>query len=142
MQNEASNGFFHPTEGRDNHRLMSGPTPQTPVSVRSSYPSSPPYPLSPAYPFSPVFSISVASSVQMHTYENQNDKNIKNSSHPLLSGWRLFQMNAPEWKRTLLGCFGAVSTGAIQPTYAYCLGTIVPVYFLKDSSRIKSGSTA
>ncbi|XWS34691.1 hypothetical protein CRYUN_Cryun21dG0059200 [Craigia yunnanensis] len=138
MQNEASDGFFHPTEGRDNRRLMSGQTPQTPVSVRSSYPSSPAYPLSPAYPFSPVFSISVASSVQMHTYENQNDKNIKNSSHPPLSGWRLLQMNAPEWKRTLLGCFGAVSTGAIQPTYAYCLGTIVSVYFLKDSSKIKS----
>ncbi|KAK6242192.1 hypothetical protein SCA6_007581 [Theobroma cacao] len=138
MQNEASDGFYYPTEGRNNLRMMSGQTPQTPVSVRSSYPSSPAYPLSPAYPFSPAFSITVPSSVQMHSYENQSENNVKNSSHPPFSGWRLLQMNAPEWRRTLLGCFGAVSTGAIQPTYAYCLGTVASVYFIKDSSKIKS----
>ncbi|XVE74907.1 hypothetical protein DITRI_Ditri12bG0056200 [Diplodiscus trichospermus] len=137
-QNEASDVFYHPRDGTDNLRLTSGRTPQTPVSVRSSYHSCPAYPLSPAYLFSPVVSITAASPVQMHSYENQNDKKLKNSSHPPLSGWHLLQMNAPEWKRTLLGCLGAVSTGAIQPIYAYCLGTIVSVYFLKDSSKIKS----
>ncbi|XVF02602.1 hypothetical protein REPUB_Repub04eG0189000 [Reevesia pubescens] len=131
-QNEAFDGFYNLAEGRDNLRLMSGHSLQTPVSVRSSYPSSP------AYPFSPVYSITVASSVEMHSYENQNDNNIKHSSNPPLSGWRLLQMNAPEWKRILLGCIGAVTTGAIQPTYAYCLGTIISVYFLRDSSKIKS----
>ncbi|XP_022775612.1 putative multidrug resistance protein [Durio zibethinus] len=137
MQNEASDGLYNLTEGRNNLRLMSGQSPKTPVSVRSSYASSPAYPPSPAYPFSPVHTITVASFIEMHSCENQND-NIKNSSHPPLSVWRLLHMNALEWKRALLGCFGAVSTGAIQPTYAYCLGTIVSVYFLKDSSKIKS----
>ncbi|TYH88608.1 hypothetical protein ES332_D01G199100v1 [Gossypium tomentosum] len=131
-QNEESNGLFHLTEAR--HNLMNR-TPGTPVSVRSSYQSSPAYPLSPTYAFSPVISYTIASSVEMHLNENRNDKNINKSS---LSGWRLLQMNAPEWKRTLMGCFGAVSSGAIQPIYAYCMGTVASVYFLKDSSKLKS----
>lgn len=131
-QKEEPNGLFHQTEAR--HNLMNR-TPGTPVSVRSSYQSNPAYPLSPAYAFSPVISYTIASSVEMHLNENRNDKNIKKSS---LSGWRLLQMNAPEWKRTLMGCFGAVSSGAIQPIYAYCMGTVASVYFLKDSSKLKS----
>lgn len=136
MQNETS-------DGRNKLRLIGGgQTPQTPQSVRSSYQSSPAsaaaYPLSPAYSFTPGFSVTDASPVQMHYNENQNDENIKSSSQTPLSGWRLLQMNAPESKRTLIGCLGAVGTGAIQPVYAYCLGTIISVYFLKDSSKIKS----
>ncbi|OMO81542.1 hypothetical protein COLO4_23523 [Corchorus olitorius] len=133
MQNESSDGFYNPVEGRNKLRMMGGQTPQTPASVRSSYQSSP------AYPFSPIMSISVANSVEMHSYEYQNDNNIKNSSpHASLSGWRLIRMNAPEWKRTLLGCIGAVATGAITSVYAYFLGTVVAVYFIKDNSKIKS----
>ncbi|KAJ0095389.1 hypothetical protein Patl1_16799 [Pistacia atlantica] len=33
---------------------------------------------------------------------------------------------------------GAAGSGAINPVYAYCLGSVVSVYFLKDNSRIKS----
>ncbi|KAK5842637.1 hypothetical protein PVK06_005015 [Gossypium arboreum] len=72
----------------------------------------------------------------MHLNENRNDKNINKSSS--LSGWCLLQMNAPEWKRTLMGCFGAISSGAIQPIYAYCMRIVASVYFLKDSSKLKS----
>ncbi|PPR92569.1 hypothetical protein GOBAR_AA28102 [Gossypium barbadense] len=131
-QNEESNGVFHLTEAR--HNLMNQ-TPETPISVRSSYQSSPTYPLSPIYAFRPVISYTIASSVEMHSNENRNDKNINKSS---LSGWCLLQMNAPEWKRTLMGCFGAISSGAIQPIYAYCMRTVASVYFLKDSSKLKS----
>ncbi|KAG4215122.1 hypothetical protein ERO13_A01G157900v2 [Gossypium hirsutum] len=131
-QNEESNGVFHLTEAR--HNLMNQ-TLETPISVRSSYQSSPTYPLSPIYAFRPVISYTIASSVEMHSNENRNDKNINKSS---LSGWCLLQMNAPEWKRTLMGCFGAISSGAIQPIYAYCMRTVASVYFLKDSSKLKS----
>ncbi|TYJ49973.1 hypothetical protein E1A91_A01G171800v1 [Gossypium mustelinum] len=131
-QNEESNGVFHLTEAR--HNLMNQ-TLETPISVRSSNQSSPAYPLSPIYAFRPVISYTIASSVEMHSNENRNDKNINKSS---LSGWCLLQMNAPEWKRTLMGCFGAISSGAIQPIYAYCMRTVASVYFLKDSSKLKS----
>ncbi|KAL2547078.1 ABC transporter B family member 15 [Forsythia ovata] len=47
-------------------------------------------------------------------------------------------MNAPEWKKALLGCLGAVVFGAIQPIHAYFMGAMVSLYFLDDSSKIKS----
>ncbi|KAK8582901.1 hypothetical protein V6N13_069667 [Hibiscus sabdariffa] len=137
MQNEASNGLFNRLEGRNNFRSRTPGTPRTPVSIRSSYRSSPAYPLSPAYPFTPVFSFTVASSDELHSNENENDRNM-NSSHSPLSAWRLFRMNAPEWKRTLMGCLGAISSGAIQPIYAYSMGTVASVYFIKDNSKLKS----
>ncbi|CAI9756333.1 unnamed protein product [Fraxinus pennsylvanica] len=69
-----------------------------------------------------------------HYYQNNLDK--LQSYSP--SHWRLFQMNAPEWKRALLGCIGAVVFGAIQPIHAYFMGAMVSLYFLDDSSKIKS----
>ncbi|KAJ9169431.1 hypothetical protein P3X46_017631 [Hevea brasiliensis] len=109
---------------------------QTPVhtSVRSSYQGSP------AYAFSPVFSISMTSSVQVHSHDDQNGESLKKSLHPSPSQRRLLRMNAPEWKRALLGCLGAAGFGAVQPGHAYCLGSIVSVYFLADNSKIKSES--
>ncbi|KAE8667230.1 putative F-box and wd40 domain protein [Hibiscus syriacus] len=106
MQNEASDGSFNQLECRNNFTSRTPGTPGTLVSIRSSYQSSPAYPLSPAYTFTPVFSFTVASSIDMHSNENRSDMNIKDSSNPQLSAWRLFRMNAPEWKRTLLGCIG------------------------------------
>ncbi|KAL0364247.1 UNVERIFIED_CONTAM: ABC transporter B family member 15 [Sesamum angustifolium] len=47
-------------------------------------------------------------------------------------------MNAPEWKRALLGCLGAVGFGVVQPVNAYCLGSVVSVYFHNDTSHMKS----
>ncbi|XP_031285681.1 putative multidrug resistance protein [Pistacia vera] len=120
------------TEGRNHISLMRAQTPQTPLSVRSSYQNSP------VYPFSPVFSIDMAHSFQMHGYENQNEKNIKNNPDSPSTKLRLLQMSVTEWKRTVLGCVGAAGSGAINPVYAYCLGSVVSVYFLKDNSRIKS----
>ncbi|XP_038994067.1 ABC transporter B family member 15-like [Hibiscus syriacus] len=138
MQNEASDGSFNQPEGRNNFTSRTPGTPGTPVSIRSSYQSSPAYPLGSAYPFTPVYSFTVASSVDMHSNQNQNDMNKNDSSHSQPSAWRLFRMNAPEWKRTLLGCIGAMSSGAIQPIYAYSMGTVASVYFIKDSSKLKS----
>lgn len=51
---------------------------------------------------------------------------------------RLIKMNTPEWKSALFGCIGAVTFGAILPVNAYCMGSLVSVYFLNDSSKIKS----
>ena len=46
-------------------------------------------------------------------------------------------MNAPEWKQALLGCLGAAGSGTVQSLHAYCLGTIISVYF-EDKSTINS----
>lgn len=135
MQNEdASNSFHYPTEGRKDHNMMSSYNPLSPIDVRSSWQSSPA-----ANPFSPpIFSMSVTTSFQISQYDESHNKSSQNDSYSPPSQWRLLKMNAPEWKQAILGCLGAAGSGAIQPVHAYCLGTVVSVYFLKDSSAIKS----
>ncbi|XP_034683654.1 ABC transporter B family member 15-like [Vitis riparia] len=125
---QSNSSFYRPADGTSHSRTMSA---QTPVSVTSSLPSSP------AFLFSPAFSISMAPSIQLHSYDESDSENLEKSSYPPWQ-WRLVKMNLPEWKRGLLGCIGAAVFGAIQPTHAYCLGTVVSVYFLKDDSSIKS----
>ncbi|KAJ9554609.1 LOW QUALITY PROTEIN: hypothetical protein OSB04_018654 [Centaurea solstitialis] len=73
-----------------------------------------------------------------HSFEESDDK-IPNHSPP--SQWRILKMNAPEWKRALLGCLGATGFGAISPIHAYCLGSVVSVYFLRDKAKVKSETT-
>ncbi|XP_041011366.1 putative multidrug resistance protein [Juglans microcarpa x Juglans regia] len=132
MQNEAFDSLYHQREDTNLGRMISAMAPQTPVSVRSSRQSSP------AYPFSSVFSIDLTHSLEMHPYDHDNDGTTKTHAYPPVSQWRLLQMNAPEWKQALLGCLGAAGFGTIQPIHAYCLGTIVSVYFKDNNSSIRS----
>ena len=46
-------------------------------------------------------------------------------------------MNLPEWKQACLGCFSAVLFGAVQPLYAFSMGSMISVYFLTDHDEIK-----
>lgn len=46
-------------------------------------------------------------------------------------------MNSPEWRQALLGSLGATLFGAIQPLYAFALGSMISVYFLEDHDEIK-----
>lgn len=57
---------------------------------------------------------------------------------PVPSFRRLLMMNAPEWKQVTLGLLSAALFGAIQPAYAYALGSVISVYFLTDHDAIKS----
>ncbi|XP_071707028.1 ABC transporter B family member 15-like [Rutidosis leptorrhynchoides] len=50
---------------------------------------------------------------------------------------RLLAMNSPEWREALLASTSAVLFGAIQPLYAYALGSVISVYFLTDHDEIK-----
>ncbi|KAH0650119.1 hypothetical protein KY284_030031 [Solanum tuberosum] len=63
---------------------------------------------------------------------------MSNCTHRRPSTWRLFHMNAPEWNRALLGCLGAAIFGALQPAFAFCLGSAVSTYLINDSSKLKS----
>lgn len=91
---------------------------------------------SPASPFSPSLTMSVVPSINMVSYHQSEDE-AEDASSARLSQWQLIRMNAPEWKRAVLGCSGACCYGAIQPINAYCLGSVVSVFF-NDRSRVKS----
>nr|XP_043631308.1 ABC transporter B family member 15-like [Erigeron canadensis] len=60
-----------------------------------------------------------------------------NQEFPVPSFKRLLAMNSPEWKEALLGSVSAVLFGAIQPLYAFALGSMISVYFLPDHDDIK-----
>ncbi|KAL2547092.1 ABC transporter B family member 15 [Forsythia ovata] len=138
VQNMAPDSPHHPIEGRHYDKTMYAHTPKSPFSVRSSAKNSP------ASVFSPALILSGVTSIQnspASTSGNSDDSNLgklKNSSSPSLSNIQLLQMNAPEWKRALLGCLGAVVFGAIQPVNSYCMGAMISVYLLDDSSKLKS----
>eukprot|EP00253_Pinus_taeda_P015976 PITA_15976 len=51
---------------------------------------------------------------------------------------QLFLLNAPEWRHALLGCSGALCSGAVQPVFPIFLGATVSVFFLQDHDQIKS----
>ncbi|XP_047314702.1 ABC transporter B family member 15-like [Impatiens glandulifera] len=50
---------------------------------------------------------------------------------------RLLAMNMPEWKQALLGSISAILFGAVQPLYAFSLGSMVSIYYLPEHSQIK-----
>ncbi|KAL5080150.1 hypothetical protein RYX36_008571 [Vicia faba] len=67
---------------------------------------------------------------------NNNKKKNKNKVE-VPSFRRLLAMNLPEWKQACLGCFNALLFGAIQPVYAFAMGSVISVYFLEDHDEIK-----
>ncbi|KAK4485731.1 hypothetical protein RD792_008377 [Penstemon davidsonii] len=93
------------------------------------------------YAHSPTYtalsSIQNSPASSFNSYYERDEKSNKFST-PNPSQWRLLEMNAPEWKRALLGCLGAVIFGAILPINACFMGSLVSVYFIDNRSEIKS----
>ncbi|KAL4638831.1 hypothetical protein ACB092_03G175300 [Castanea dentata] len=112
MENEAFSSSYYQTKDTYNRMANFARTPQTSISSMYS---------TPAHTDSSKFSINLAHSFQATQF----------------SEWRLLKMNAPEWKQALLGCLGAAGSGMVQSLHAYCLGTIISVYF-EDKSTIES----
>lgn len=46
-------------------------------------------------------------------------------------------MNRPEWKEASVGCLSAVLSAAIQPLYAFTMGSMISVYFLHDHEEMQ-----
>lgn len=147
----AANNSINPLSGRFHHR-MSTAIPPSPKSVVSSprtpsmnhlrsVVSSPRTPsMNPMSPFSmnPIspFSMSAPYSIQ---YEGGYDSDEDESNKPTYaapSQLRLLKLNEPEWGRALLGCLGAIGSGAVQPINAYCVGGLIAVYFRTEKSTI------
>ncbi|KAH7856813.1 hypothetical protein Vadar_005798 [Vaccinium darrowii] len=127
---EAIESFYHPSNAGSNLKIKSSP---------SSYTSR-----SPSWQGSPVMEkIHIedeAFSFEMQPQVDIEAENLKKSSYPHASQWRLMKMNAPEWKRSLLGCVGAIGYGAMHPFASYCLGTLISVYLQGDHSKVESKS--
>ncbi|KAM4092532.1 hypothetical protein ACB094_06G046600 [Castanea mollissima] len=134
MQNEASTTPSSSIEGRSHHKMS---IPPSPVSVRSSIHSTPML-----NPFSQACSMGTPYSISMpyDPDDDDDDKYLKKSTYSRASQWRLLKMNMPEWGRAMLGCLGALGSGAVQPINAYCVGSLILVYFLKDEPEVKSKS--
>jgi len=62
---------------------------------------------------------------------------VEDKKLPLPSFRRLLALNVPEWKQACMGCLNAVLFGAIQPVYAFSMGSVISVYFLQDHDEIK-----
>jgi ATP-binding cassette subfamily B (MDR/TAP) protein 1 len=110
--------------------------PSSPISVRSSTRSSPNF-----NSFSQAFTLGTPYSYSIQ-YDPDGDTDGKygnNSTNPPPSQWRLLKMNAPEWGKAVLGCLGALGSGAVQPINAYCVGLLISIYFLPES-EMKSKS--
>lgn len=56
---------------------------------------------------------------------------------PVPSFSRLLAMNLPEWRQATMGSIGAVLFGAVQPVYAFAMGSMISVYFLPSHDEIK-----
>lgn len=51
---------------------------------------------------------------------------------------RLLALNAPEWKEAMVGSTCAIIFGAVQPVYAFVLGSMISVFFISDHKEMKS----
>ncbi|KAI3793977.1 hypothetical protein L1987_36601 [Smallanthus sonchifolius] len=79
---------------------------------------------------------SSSSSVNRGGGENITSSRV-NQEFPVPSFKRLLALNIPEWKEALMGSVSAILFGAIQPLYAFALGSMISVYFLPDHDEIK-----
>ncbi|KAK2413970.1 ABC transporter B family member [Trifolium repens] len=70
--------------------------------------------------------------------EKNNINNVNVNEGNTMSFWRILLLNAPEWKQAVFGCSNAMVFGAIQPVYAYAMGSLIFIYFDTDYEEIKN----
>ncbi|KAH9676237.1 ABC transporter B family member 15 [Citrus sinensis] len=73
------------------------------------------------------FSPSRAYSEDDNRKENNSEEHNNKLTAP--SFRRLLALNIPEWKQASLGCLSAVLFGAVQPVYAFAMGSMISYYF-------------
>lgn len=132
-QNEAADDSNSQSYEKPRRRRSVTPSP---ISYRSTAPSPAFNPTAMSMSMGTPYSFSV----QYDPDDESDDEDFKRPTYPPPSQWRLLKMNAPEWGQALLGCLGAIGSGAVQPINAYCVGSLISVYFLQDKSEIKSQS--
>ncbi|GAB2221629.1 hypothetical protein Droror1_Dr00012814 [Drosera rotundifolia] len=73
----------------------------------------------------------------VQSYHELETDSKKSQALPAPPFRRLLALNLPEWKQASLGCFGALLFGAVQPVYAFSMGSMISVFFLTDHAEIK-----
>ncbi|XP_021741433.1 putative ABC transporter B family member 8 [Chenopodium quinoa] len=66
------------------------------------------------------------------------DQDSSTKSHLSPSFTRLFSLNLPEWKQGLVGSLSAIAFGAVQPTYALTIGSMISAFFVSNHEEMKS----
>ncbi|XP_039142081.1 putative multidrug resistance protein isoform X2 [Dioscorea cayenensis subsp. rotundata] len=74
----------------------------------------------------------ISSAKSLESNEPQEDQLESKMKPPVPSFSRLVLMNTPEWKQAVIACISATIFGGVQPAYAYGMGSVISVYFLKD----------
>lgn len=69
-------------------------------------------------------------------FDNMTTTNTPMSCRSLFC--RLLALNAPEWKEAMVGSTCAIIFGAVQPVYAFVLGSMISVFFISDHKEMKS----
>ncbi|KAH7660069.1 Xenobiotic-transporting ATPase protein [Dioscorea alata] len=79
----------------------------------------------------------ISSSKSLESNEPREDQLEKPKMKPPVPSFRrLLLMNAPEWKQALIANISASIFGGVQPAYAYGIGSVISVYFLKDHKEM------
>ncbi|KAH0652571.1 hypothetical protein KY289_030249 [Solanum tuberosum] len=107
---------YHYKEATSYLRRKDDNTPKFSFFARSSWQNSPGN-----TPFSPAISTSYAPSIQTYSFCGSD-----------------YEYSEMKWNSALLGCLGAAIFGALQPAFAFCLGSVVLTYLINDSSKLKS----
>ncbi|KDP45428.1 hypothetical protein JCGZ_09677 [Jatropha curcas] len=71
------------------------------------------------------------------SFAGENVQVEEEQKFPVPSFRRLLALNLPEWKQASFGCLGAILFGGVQPVYAFSMGSMISIYFLKDHNEIK-----
>ncbi|KAL6629037.1 hypothetical protein ACP70R_028802 [Stipagrostis hirtigluma subsp. patula] len=83
------------------------------------------------------FSLDSRSSSAKSMGDEKVDGNMKKPKLPVPTFRRLLMLNGPEWKQAMMGSFSAIVFGAIQPAYAYTMGSMITIFFSTDHEEIK-----
>ncbi|KAG4395715.1 hypothetical protein GLYMA_19G016700v4 [Glycine max] len=84
-------------------------------------------------------SVSTNSMAQFSFVDGDNTEKVRDDDQklPSPSFWRLLSSNLREWKQTCFGCLSALLFGAIEPLYAFAMGSMVSIFFLSNHDEIK-----
>uniref|UniRef100_A0A7I4E2T3 Uncharacterized protein n=1 Tax=Physcomitrium patens TaxID=3218 RepID=A0A7I4E2T3_PHYPA len=56
---------------------------------------------------------------------------------PAATMWRLLKVNRPEWGYGLLGCFGSIVSGLMNPAFALIISNVLYAYYYTDYSKMR-----
>ncbi|KAM0942670.1 putative ABC-type xenobiotic transporter [Dioscorea sansibarensis] len=79
----------------------------------------------------------ISSAKSLDSNEPQEDQLEKPEVKPPVPSFRrLLLMNSREWKHAIIASISATIFGGVQPAYAYGIGSVISVYFLKDHKEM------